>query len=116
MPKQNNLCKILAFDLHAKQIENPLKDYARHILSIDKDEAEDSGVPIEKIFDEMFYDNQDIERDLEYLTTAGFIDRELNEGERTYSISKEAKRYLVDVRGWTKNYKDSMEETISREI
>lgn len=117
MSSEHDLLKRHPFELHARQIENPIEDYARHIRAFDTDEAEASGVPLEKIFDELSYENKDVEADLEYLTTAGFIDRELTEeGERTYSLSDEAEEYLEEFRGRTSSYTDSVDETLRGDL
>lgn len=116
MSSDHDLLKRHPFELHAQQIENPLEDYARHIRAFDTGEPE-SGVPLDKIFEEMSYENTDVEADLEYLTTAGFIDRELTEeGERTYSLTDEAEAYLEDFRGRTSSYTESVDETLRRDL
>lgn len=117
MSSEYDLLKRHPFELHARHIENPIEDYARHIRAFDTEEAEDSGVPLEKIFEELSYEEEDIEADLEYLTTAGFIQRELTEdGKRTYSLTEDAEAYIEEFRGKTETYKDMVDEAIRGDV
>lgn len=119
MPTSQDFLKRHPFDLHAGQIENPLEDYARHIRAFDNsyqgelDEQEEKGAELETIFEEMTYDNKEIEGDLEYLTTVGFVERQLQEdGGRSFSLTDEAQNYLQDFRGRTSSYTESVDETL----
>jgi DNA-binding transcriptional ArsR family regulator len=113
----NDTLKRHPYDLHAKQIEIPIEDIARHIRAFDRDETEsETGVPLETMFKELSYDENQIEADLEYLTTAGFIDRELEEGTRTYSLTEEAETYLEEFLGRTSDYTEMVDETLRGEI
>lgn len=117
MSMENDTLKRHPYDLHAKQIEIPIEDIARHIRAFDEDDTEsDTGVPLETIFDELSYDNNQIEADLEYLTTAGFIDRELEGGNRTYSLTEEAQKYLEEFLGRTSEYTEMVDETLRGEL
>lgn len=120
MSSDQDFLKRHPFDLHASQIENPIEDYARHIRAFDEsyhDEEVQSGVPLETLFEEMTYENREIEGDLEYLTTSGFVDRELrDDGKRTFSLTEEAQKYLEDFRGRTSSYTRSVDETLRGEF
>jgi len=117
MHLDNDTLKRHPYDLHAKQIETPIEDIARHIRAFDEEETEsETGVPLDTIFDEMSYEDRQLEGDLEYLTTAGFVDRELEEGKRTYSLTDEAETYLEDFLGRTEDYTEMVDETLRGEI
>lgn len=117
MSIDNDTLKRHPYDLHAKQIEIPIEDIARHIRAFDEEDTEsETGVPLETIFDEMSYEDQQIEADLEYLTTAGFIDRELEGGRRTYALTDEAENYLEEFLGRTQDYTEMVDETIRGEL
>jgi len=125
MARDQNFLKRHPFDIHASQIENPIEDYARHIRAFEGVERNDEivpeepvdGVSLEKIFDEMTYDDNEIEGDLEYLTTSGFLKRDLeDDGRRSYSLTDEAETYLEDFLGRTSDYTESVDETLRREV
>lgn len=114
MSNPKDFLKRHPFDLHASQIKNPLEDYARHIRALEKDEEEPE---LNQLFEELAYDNQTIEADIEYLTTARFLNRDIKDnGRRTYSLTSEAETYLKEFRGRTSEYIESVDETISKNI
>lgn len=118
MPINNDTLKRHPYDLHAKKIETPIEDIARHIRAFDEEDTDSgTGVPLDKIFDEMSYEEEQIEADLEYLATAGFIERELEDnGGRTYSLTEEAEIYLKEFLGRTEDYAEVVDETLRGEI
>lgn len=113
----NDILKRHPYDLHAKQIEIPIEDIARYLRAFDKDESEfDTGVPLDTISEEMPYDEWQIEADLEYLTTAGFVERDLENGDRTYALTEDAQEYLEEFLGRTDDYTEMVDETLRGEI
>jgi hypothetical protein len=113
MPKDNDLLKMHPFDLAGRSIENPLEDYARHIRAFD----EGSGVTLETAFEELPYEDEIIEGDLEYLTTADFLDRSIqDDGSRTYELTDEATDYLEAFRGRTEDYTEVVDETLRGDL
>lgn len=113
MSQDNDLLKMHPFDLAGRSIENPLEDYARHIRAFD----EGDGVSLETAFDELPYDDEIIEGDLEYLTTADFLDRSLQDnGTRRYELTDEASDYLEAFRGRTPAYTDVVDESLRGDL
>jgi len=96
MAEHSDFLKKHPFNLYAEQIENPLKDYSSHVR-VFQENHKGIELPLERVFEGLDYPDREIEGDLEYLTTAGFLERDiLEDGERTYSLTEEAERYLDD--------------------
>lgn len=113
MPVDNDSLKMHPFDLAARYLENPIDDYARHIRAFD----EGDGVELDTVFDELSYDEETIEGDLEYLTTTDFLDRSLDDdGQRRYQLTEDAETYLEDFLGRTSDYTEVVDETLRGDV
>jgi len=65
----------------------------------------------------MIYDNGDINADLEYLVVEGFLEKDIvSKGNVVYSMTQEAETYYDEIREWTSEYLEGMEQTIGNGV
>jgi|GEM_PF-607733 predicted DNA-binding transcriptional regulator len=124
MPEHKDVARTHRFDLINSKLELPLDDIARHIevyqgVSQDQEyspEIQDK-VSLSKLHEEMIYDNGDINADLEYLVVEGFLEKDIvSKGNVVYSMTQEAETYYDEIREWTSEYLEGMEQTIGNGV
>jgi len=122
--RHKDVARTHRFDLINSKLELPLDDIARHIevyqgVSQDQEyspEIQDK-VSLSKLHEEMIYDNGDINADLEYLVVEGFLEKDIvSKGNVVYSMTQEAETYYDEIREWTSEYLEGMEQTIGNGV